>query len=344
MNKPVVLSIVGVVAVVSAIGLNFALEWGEDDLARRLTAPAERPPAAQEQAVKAPSAKPQQNEATNGPTFDVVRINPQGDAVLAGQAKPGTRVEIFESDQKIGEVETDRRGEWVFVPERPLTPGNRRLSLIMRDKDGASTPGAADVVIVVPNRGEEGSSPLAMRVPKEGQPGSVEILQKPAEQKSPEVAAVTPADTGPALAIDAVDYGADGKLDIVGKAPPGSVVHLYLNNEFIGRAQADERGRWTLKPANPVAAGNYELRADQVEKVGKVAARIEVHFARQQPLKDVAPGSLIVVREGNSLWRIARRTYGTGFKYTAIFEANRDQIKDVDLIYPGQVFKLPEIN
>jgi nucleoid-associated protein YgaU len=51
----------------------------------------------------------------------------------------------------------------------------------------------------------------------------------------------------------------------------------------------------------------------------------------------------MVVLKGNNLWNIARATYGSGFKYTAIFEANRDQIKNADLIFPGQVFKLPGI-
>jgi nucleoid-associated protein YgaU len=41
---------------------------------------------------------------------------------------------------------------------------------------------------------------------------------------------------------------------------------------------------------------------------------------------------------------LARRTYGEGIRYTTIFEANKNQIKDPDLIYPGQVFALPATN
>ncbi|NOJ91309.1 LysM peptidoglycan-binding domain-containing protein, partial [Myxococcus xanthus] len=41
------------------------------------------------------------------------------------------------------------------------------------------------------------------------------------------------------------------------------------------------------------------------------------------------------------LWAISRRTYGEGDRYTAIYDANHDQIRDPDLIYPGQVFVLP---
>ena len=58
----------------------------------------------------------------------------------------------------------------------------------------------------------------------------------------------------------------------------------------------------------------------------------------------MAPGTFIIVQPGNSLWRLARRSYGSGFQYAVIFEANRDQIKDPDLIYPGQVFTMPVTN
>ena len=50
------------------------------------------------------------------------------------------------------------------------------------------------------------------------------------------------------------------------------------------------------------------------------------------------------VQPGNSLWRLARRSYGEGLRYTDIYEANKDQIRNPDLIYPGQVFVLPKVN
>ena len=49
----------------------------------------------------------------------------------------------------------------------------------------------------------------------------------------------------------------------------------------------------------------------------------------------------MVYHSRQRLWRIARRTYGQGTRYTVIFEANRARIQDPDLIYPGQVFNLP---
>jgi len=50
----------------------------------------------------------------------------------------------------------------------------------------------------------------------------------------------------------------------------------------------------------------------------------------------------VIVQPGNSLWRIARRAYGSGAQYTIIYQANDSQIRDPDLIYPGQIFDVPE--
>lgn len=49
----------------------------------------------------------------------------------------------------------------------------------------------------------------------------------------------------------------------------------------------------------------------------------------------------VTIASGATLWAISRRAYGRGILYTRIFEANRAQIRDPDLIYPGQVFVVP---
>ncbi|HJN60936.1 MAG TPA: LysM peptidoglycan-binding domain-containing protein, partial [Alphaproteobacteria bacterium] len=54
--------------------------------------------------------------------------------------------------------------------------------------------------------------------------------------------------------------------------------------------------------------------------------------------------ALVVVQPGNSLWRIARRAYGGGVYYTEIYGANRAQILDPDMIFPGQILALPVLN
>jgi len=332
MSKSIFLSIIGAVIVAIAIGLSFILDSDDEALG----------PLPGTATIKAAPGAPPAPGADKAdavqPSFDVVRINPEGDTVMAGRAAPGATVRIYDGDKLIGEVQADRRGVWVFVPKSPLAPGSHKLSLKAIGADGTEIASAAEVVLVVPEPGKDIAGrgqvktglPLAMRVPK-NESDAVEILQKPGA-------------AGGSFTIDAVDYDDGGRLDIVGHATAGDPIHLYLDNGFIGRTTADRRGRWRHRPKDPVAAGVYTLRADRVGPGGKVLARVEVHFARSAPLTGIQPGSLIVVRPGNSLWRIARQTYGTGFKYTVIYEANKKQIKSADLIYPGQVFQMPPVN
>ena len=149
---------------------------------------------------------------------------------------------------------------------------------------------------------------------------------------------------GVRLSVDTVDYDDAGRLSLSGRAPPGALVQLYLNNRFIGRTRAGSDGIWRISPNRTVVPGLYTLRVDHVDANGKVLARMAFPFARAEPLTGIRPGTVVVVQPGNSLWRLARRAYGAGMQYTMIFEANRDQIRDPDLIYPGQVFTLPVTN
>jgi nucleoid-associated protein YgaU len=50
------------------------------------------------------------------------------------------------------------------------------------------------------------------------------------------------------------------------------------------------------------------------------------------------------VQPGATLWAIAEETFGSGIYYVEVFEANSDLIRDPDLIYPGQIFRMPEVS
>jgi nucleoid-associated protein YgaU len=144
-----------------------------------------------------------------------------------------------------------------------------------------------------------------------------------------------------ALSLDAIDYDESGNLSMSGQAPEGASVRIYLDNRPIGGATTGEAGVWRLAPEISVPPGLYRMRVDQVDRGGRVVARIETPFSRAGPMGDLPRGAVIFVQPGNSLWRIARRSYGKGVRYTVIYEANRDQIRNPDLIYPGQIFVVP---
>jgi nucleoid-associated protein YgaU len=292
-----------------------------------------------------PSAEPEPPTVIL-PTFDVVRVASTGDIVVAGRAAPGSVVTVYDDGRPIGQIKADGRGEWVMLPDEPLPPGSRELSLSSRLGDAEPVWSEKVVVIVVPELGldvagqptDESSGALAVEVPRTGF-GTSEVLQQPPAGEAP------PLPTGGdiALSVDVLDYDEQGNLGLTGRANGNSNVVVYLDNGLLAAARAGSDGAWRIIVERPVAPGLYTLRVDEMAG-GKVIARLEFPFQRADP-KEIESGTLlVVVQPGNSLWRLARRTLGEGTRYTVIYQANRDRIRDPDMIYPGQVFEVPRTN
>lgn len=382
MNRPLLIGIIGGAIVLVAVALTFVIDRPPDRTGSNKPAePAQtvihadiaKSPAEQAAsgAVQTPAAQ-QTTEGPRKPSFDVVRVNPTGDAVIAGRADPNAEVTITDGEKVIGKVKADARGEWVDVPDKKLPPGKSELSLTSKLPDKPAVKSANKVVLVLPEKGKDiagreetgkAVGALAVAVPSDGSPG-VTVLQQPQEQPAqPEtaenvggtasgnqqMAAVSPkkghAKIGVSssdLSIDAIDYDKTGELALSGRSKKGNRVQVYINNKPVGSVTADDGGRWQVQPKDKVAPGIHVMRADEIDKSGKVVARVETRFARADA--GWPEDGNFMVRPGNSLWRIARRVYGHGIRYTVIYQANKEQIRDPDLIYPGQVFHLPQVN
>lgn len=273
---------------------------------------------------------PMQAEQLIPPTFDIVRVERSGEAVIAGRSAPGANVEILSNGEVIGSAIANDRGEWVVIPDEALPTGPQELTIRSKTKSQEAVESIQSVVIDVPERRD--ALPLIVLA----EPGQASrILQRPDSLASDD------------LSIEIVDYDENGEVIISGRAEPGSLVRIYLDNESIGVAETDAEGIWVFRPEG-IEPGTYTLRVDQLGPSGIVTARIEVPFERASPEQVkaamAAGGGSVVVQPGNSLWRIARRVYGSGVRYTIIFSANQGKIRDPDLIYPGQVLELPEVS
>jgi nucleoid-associated protein YgaU len=276
-------------------------------------------------------------------SFDAIRVNSDGGVTIAGRGPAGARILLMDGDRQIGSIQADSSGGWIFMSDAPIAAGDHQLSL--RLADGGATSGEV-ATVVVPERGRDiagrpaagsGSSPLVLLTPQQG---ASTVLQAPqATSSGPTPAA--PGGTGGALSINVIDYGEGGTVFVSGRGRAGATIRLYLDNRPIGEGGADPGGRFRIRAEGSIEPGVYKLRADQLDAAGKVTARAETPFQRAAPAEVAVAEGRVVVQPGNSLWRIARRLYGEGPRYTVIYQANQQQIRNPDLIYPGQIFAIP---
>ncbi|MEQ8345241.1 MAG: LysM peptidoglycan-binding domain-containing protein [Sneathiellaceae bacterium] len=266
------------------------------------------------------------------PSFDIVRISQDCRAVIAGRAMPRALVVVSLGEDRLGEVMADRRGEWVLIPDQPLRPGPGEMRLSAMAQGGPAVQGSEGVIVSVPDCGKN-----------EGQRGPIIALRTDDRENRPSRILQLPGTTGPGgdLRLDTVDYDEAGKLILSGRAEPSTRVNIYANNAPVGQVHSDSEGRWSLLVDDKVPLGQQTLRLDQVGDRGVVKSRVEFPFSRASFRDLDLSDRSVIVQPGNSLWRIARRIYGEGPRYTVIYEANTEQIRNPDLIYPGQIFSLP---
>lgn len=356
-------------------------------------APASAPPSNQPASVKAdppasqaaapqlpePAANPAPERAPELaplplPSFDVVRVEPGGEAVVAGRAAPRSQVTLLSGARLLGQGGADADGNFVILPQA-LSPGEHVLSLRSRlgEQEVASQ---QTVTMVVPQRGTGG---VIAAVDAPNQPTRVlstdnSAKTPPAAAPSSPAVAARPADGAKGLRIASVEAMAGGGAFMSGEAPAGAPVRLYLNDSFVASVAAGPDGKWTVRIDQGMQPGAYKVRADVIGADGKPLGRVEAPFdlpvfmaaapvvpapapapapaqppvVAQQKDKPVAGAAVVSdlrtarVERGDSLWRISRTIYGEGLRYTQIYDANTNQIRNPDLIFPGQVLVVPK--
>jgi nucleoid-associated protein YgaU len=365
------------------------------------------PPAIAPSTAGPPAAKP--------PEFDIVRVAPSGETVVAGRAPGAARVELLDQGKVIAGEKVDSSGQFVLLPPA-LAGGDHLLALRITPEGQAPVSSAQSVAVAV----RPGTSPI-VTLAEPGKPSVVLAAPGPATAEKPRDTAARPPSAQ--VTIRTAEVEADGRFFATGTAPPGSTVRLYLNGSHVADAAATSDGKWSLTITKGVGAGKYTLRADAVSGQGKVASRAEVPFdapvamaaaaptprsapalppeppvpvagqsarpaagpsptaarpsasetpaaaaaeARRAPASPEAPATAqlqsgtslgasnptanpivpeiatAMVTRGDSLWRISRLRFGKGMRYTVIYEANASQIRNPDLIYPGQLLVMPQ--
>ncbi|TLP48897.1 LysM peptidoglycan-binding domain-containing protein [Cohaesibacter sp. CAU 1516] len=439
--------------------------------------PTDAEPAVTEPAKAAePDVTSEAKPEAPAPSFDVVRVEPNGETLVAGKASPGWLVELKNGEETLAKAVADANGDWVMLLAEALEQGVSDLSLMASSKDGANTvastsnvtvalpedgsgellvietaPGQASKVLaklaapkaeapktepmvapaqpdaaVEPEKTAQAADPAtseasdpAVEAANDDTPAApVEQAKAPVEETKPEVekptavmneakAPVEPvaevksedsaaemvkqeekpaeepkevdpeaASSNQLVSIEAVEIEGD-VLFIAGAAEPaGSIVRLYVDNRAVSDQRSGETGRYLFDGKLKLNAGEHRARVDLLDtKRGVVAKRAEVVFTKKAsapveseskpavvaeadpagatsdtpaPVNETPAASQpvktkkVIIRRGDNLWEIARRVYGAGIRYSTIYDGNIEQIRNPNLIYPGQVFELPE--
>ncbi len=399
-------------------------------------APADKPPQAVAMAEppKAPESAPPAEARPAAPaivpTFDIVRVEPTGETVVAGLSEPDATVDILDGAAAVASAQANDRGEWALALDKALEPGSHDLAIRTTSKDRSIStlsdqrvavsvpePGSKDVLVVL-NSPDKPSKiiqlPPAEPKPAEGpkvaaaEPPAAEPAKPPGEPAAvaaapaqPEPPAASPATTpakpevaaapqpqpaanaeppkavaaapaapaapakpaepvkpAPEIAVTAVEADTAGMLFVAGTATTPEPVRVYLGDEVLGQANPSPSGTWLVEAHREVAPGTYQVRADQVAGGGAVVARAEVPFEREITVAALsASGSTgagggaqtsgkvgvetVIIKRGDNLWSIARDAWGRGIRWSTLYQANKDQIRNPHWIYPGQVFVMP---
>jgi len=287
----------------------------------------------------------------NLPRFDVAEVDELGNGVFSGRAFRNVRVWLKKLDGSVvGETVSLEDGSFTILTNTPLPEGESVLALVAEEIPGGEIKVASERLVISRFPG----GPALIVAQKDTAHTVSRILQEPVTrkpldtaQKSGDNASVSNSNAskesaeGKLLKIKIIDYDEKGRLAISGKAKPGSKISIEVNGRTIGSTNTDDQGQWSLTTIEGMADGANKIVAKA--SLGDEYSTTSMPFAPDELVQKFPKGRLVVVQPGNSLWRIARRTYGSGFRYTVIFAANRDQVTNPDLIYPGQVLHTPPV-
>jgi nucleoid-associated protein YgaU len=214
------------------------------------------------------------------PAFDIARIEPTGEAVIAGRATPGATVELLRNGELHDRAVADQSGQFVMVSPR-FPSGTYELTLRSKQPDGKQATSKQSVAVAI-KPGPADRPVVALMTP--GKP--TVVLSQPSAPKP----------MAGAVAVESVEI------------EPGGKFHAS------GRAQQPQ-----LAAAVATVLPNGGSPSTMV--LPKIATT--------------------TVSRGDSLWRLSRLRYGLGTRYADIYKANRQQIRNSNLIHPGQIFVLP---
>ena len=270
-------------------------------------------------AVPEPIVRPvvQKAEVRSAPSFDLVRIENDGNIIIAGRNTYESNISIMINKKIVATEHTNPDGEFVYAPSDALKPGNYVIRLIDTDKNIKSED---SVFVYISEHGYKNSISLLMT--KNGS----KIMQSPELVDSD-------------LVVSKIDYLDNGRMVVTGKALPRLRVSLSLNDEYIGFSRVSDYKNFGLgADIGKLKSGKeYKLNIRLHDSEGTTIANIEHQFVMPEMTGD--DDTFYTVRRGDCLWVIARNFLRRGILFSII--ADRNNIENPDLIFPEQILEIP---
>ncbi len=252
------------------------------------------------------------------PTFDIVRIEPAGNIIIAGRWLAHQNLSIIMNGKMVATERTDSNGEFVYAPSHALAAGNYTISLLGSDPAVKSD---ENVFVYVSPNGYKNSVSLLMT-----RDGST-LLQAPSQLADGD------------LTVSKIDYLDTGRIVVTGDALPRLRVSLALNNKYLGFARVSDHKHFGLGAdvgkLNP--GDEYTLTIRLHDGDGRTIAQIGHTFVMPEMTGD--DDTFYTVRRGDCLWVIARNFLRRGILFSII--AERNNIENPNLIFPKQLLQIP---
>ncbi|WP_367088448.1 Ig-like domain-containing protein [Enterobacter hormaechei] len=158
---------------------------------------------------------------------------------LSGEAEPGSVVDIYDNDEKIGSVIVDDEGKWSYTPDKPLAKGDHEITTTVTDPSGNTSepsPGISFTVDPDPNQVTVG-----------------EVV----DDQGPIVGNLRPGNVTD-----------DARPELGGKGKPGSTVTIMDGDDVLGSTVVDPDGNWTFTPEQDLADGDHSLTVISKDPAG----------------------------------------------------------------------------
>lgn len=253
------------------------------------------------------------------PSFDLLRVEPDGSTVIAGRAEPNKTLQILNGETIVATADVGPSGDFAAVFDKPLASGDHELTLRIVGQDGAAKSSEEVATISIP---KDSAGELLAMVTKPGAASRLITVLGPSGDKvevqpkttrsqaaqpqtgTAETAAVSQPDAGAAeqppqpAAGDAASAGASSdkvgvriaavelegdKMFVAGSAKPGALVRIYANDKLLGEIKTGPEGHYVVDGHMPLPVGRHTIRADVMSADGaKVELRASVPFDRPE--------------------------------------------------------------